>query len=400
MSAKEVIKPKSWPFYDLEKENSPLAVKKGNLLFISGCTAKEYDSSSKGLACKGDIINQARVIYKKLNLILDAAGATFADVVKTVDYLVPGGLKEYADTGRVRRDFFADSFSAATGVVVNQLLTPDALLTVNCMAVLGNDKKEMIASSHPRYQKLTYREGVKKGNILCVSGTSAAHPVTREMVGVGDVVAQTRQIYEKIGTVLKESGASFADVVKTVDYIAPGGLKNYAETGRVRRDFFADTFSAATGVIVNLLRPEMLLEVDCIAVLGNDRKEMIASSHPRYQKLTYREGVKKGNILCTSGASSAHPVTREIVGTGDVAAQTRQIYEKIGTVLREAGATFDDVVQTVDYIAPGGLKGYEATDKIRSEFFTDTFPAATGVVVNQLLRPEMLNEIDTIAVLG
>ena len=87
--------------------------------------------------------------------------------------------------------------------VVEQLLTPDALLAVECMAVLGDDRKETIASTHPRYQKLTYREGVKKGNILCISGTGAAHPVTREIVGVGDVAAQARQIYEKIKAVLE-----------------------------------------------------------------------------------------------------------------------------------------------------------------------------------------------------
>ncbi len=144
----------------------------------------------------------------------------------------------------------------------------------------------------------------------------------------------------------------------------------------------------------------MLLEVDCLAVLGADKKETIASSHPRYQKLTYREGVKKGDILCISGTGAAHPVTREMVGIGDVVAQTKQIYEKMQTVLAEAGASFEDVVKTVDYIAPAGFKDYQETDRIRREYFTRAFPAASGVVVNQLLRPEMLNEIDCIALLG
>ena len=258
----------------------------------------------------------------------------------------------------------------------------------------------MIASTHPRYQKLTYREGVKKGNILCISGTGAAHPVTREIVGMGDVVAQSRQIYEKLKTVLEAAGGSFDDVVKTVDYIAPGGLRDYKETGRIRREYFGDSFSAATGVVVNqLLRTEMLLEVDCIAVLGDEKKEKVASTHPRYQKLTYREGVKKGNILCISGTGAVHPVTREIVGVGDVVAQSRQIYEKLKTVLEAAGGSFDDVVKTVDYIAPGGLRDYKETGKIRREYFGDSFSAATGVVVSQLLRPEMLIEVDCMAVL-
>ncbi|MFC1980645.1 RidA family protein [Chloroflexota bacterium] len=399
MSTKEIIKPGSWPFYDYEKYPFSLAVKKGGLLFISGLSAGQYDSSLKEIACTGDVASQARVIYQKLKLILEAAGASFADVVKTVDYIAPDGLKDYKEVGRVRREYFADSFSAATGVVVDQLLRLGMLLEVECIAVLGKARKEKIASTHPRYQKLTYREGVQRGNILCVSGTGAAHPVTREMVGIGDVGAQARQIYEKIKAVLQEAGASFDDVVKTVDYLAPAGLADYKEVGRVRREYFTDTFPVSTGVIVNqLLRSEMLLEVDCIAVLGDARKEMIASDHPRYQKLTYREGVRKGNILCVSGTGAAHPVTREMVGIGDVVAQTRQTYEKMKTVLQAGGASFDDVVKTVDYIAPAGLKDYKETGEVRREYFSGTFPAAAGVAVN-LLRPEMLIEIDCIAVL-
>ena len=267
MSIKEIIKPGSWPFYDYEKYPFSLAVKKGGLLFVSGLSAGQYDSSLKEIVCTGDVASQARVIYQKLELILEAAGAGFADVVKTVDYIAPDGLKDYKEVGRVRREYFADSFSAATGVIVDNLLRPGMLLEVECIAVLGKDRKEKIASTHPRYQKLTYREGVRKGNILCVSGTGAAHPVTREMVGIGDVVAQTRQTYEKMKTVLQAGGASFDDVVKTVDYIAPGGLKDYKETDKVRREYFSGTFPAAAGVAVNLLRPEMLIEIDCIAVL-------------------------------------------------------------------------------------------------------------------------------------
>ncbi len=188
--------------------------------------------------------------------------------MKTVDYIAPGGLADYKEVGRVRRDHFSDTFSAATGVVVEQLLTPDALLAVECMAVLGDDRKETIASTHPRYQKLTYREGVKKGNILCISGTGAAHPVTREIVGVGDVAAQARQIYQNIKQSLEAAGASMADVVQTTDYILT--TKDYKETAKIRREFFGDSFPASTGIIVaGLLNPKALIEIDAIAVAGD-----------------------------------------------------------------------------------------------------------------------------------
>ena len=135
MSAKEIIKPKSWPFFDHERYTFSLAVKKRNLLFVSGCCASQYVSSLKKIVCRGGIVEQLGVIYEKMKLILEAAGGSFDDVVKTVDYVTPEGLKDYRETGRVRREYFTGTFPAATGIVVNRLLRPDGLAAkVSCGA--------------------------------------------------------------------------------------------------------------------------------------------------------------------------------------------------------------------------------------------------------------------------
>ena len=54
-------------------------------------------------------------------------------------------------------------------------------------------------------------------------------------------------------------------------------------------------------------------------------------------------------------------------------------------------------MKTVDYITP--TEGYRGTADIRREYFKNGFPAATGIVVKELLRPDALIEIDAIAVL-
>jgi enamine deaminase RidA (YjgF/YER057c/UK114 family) len=69
-------------------------------------------------------------------------------------------------------------------------------------------------------------------------------------------------------------------------------------------------------------------------------------------------------------------------------------------MLEADGATFDDVVKTVDYIVPAALPSYATTADIRRELFENNLPAATGVIVNRLLRPSMLIEVEVIAVLG
>ena len=124
--------------------------------------------------------------------------------------------------------------------------------------------------------------------------------------------------------------------------------------------------------------------------------ESINPGWPRYERYTFSPAVRKGNLLFISGLTATDD-DGAIVGDGDIVAQTRRIFELIGQLLDEAGGTFDDVVKTVDFITT--TDGYGGTADVRREFFPNGFPAATGVVVKQLLRPGALIEIDAIAVL-
>jgi len=108
-----------------------LAVRKGNWMFISGLTATDERGMMVG---KGDIVAQTRQIFAKMKAILDAAGGSFDDIVKTVDYIVT--TEGYKGTADVRRDYFCNGFPAATGIVVKELLRPDALIEIDAIAVL------------------------------------------------------------------------------------------------------------------------------------------------------------------------------------------------------------------------------------------------------------------------
>lgn len=124
--------------------------------------------------------------------------------------------------------------------------------------------------------------------------------------------------------------------------------------------------------------------------------ESINPGWPRYERYTFSPAVRRGNLLFISGLTATDD-DGAIVGNGDIVAQTRRIFELIGQLLAEAGGTFDDIVKTVDFITT--TDDYGGTADVRREFFPNGFPAATGVVVKQLLRPDALIEIDAIAVL-
>ncbi len=129
------------------------------------------------------------------------------------------------------------------------------------------------------------------------------------------------------------------------------------------------------------------------------KKEMIyPKGWDSYRRYTFAPAVKKDGLIFLSGTSAVDYKTGQFVGEGDIVAQTRQIYKNIQEILKAAGASMTDVVQTTDYITT--TKDYKETANIRREFFGGSFPASTGVIVSGLLNPKALIEIDAIAAVG
>jgi enamine deaminase RidA (YjgF/YER057c/UK114 family) len=123
---------------------------------------------------------------------------------------------------------------------------------------------EMVAAG-PWPERYTFSPAVRAGNLLFVSGVTAGDE-SGAIVGPGDIVAQTRYIYGKLGATLAAAGAGFEHVVQTTEYITT--TEHYTRTAAVRREVFRPPYPTATGVIVaGLLRPGALIEISAVAVL-------------------------------------------------------------------------------------------------------------------------------------
>jgi reactive intermediate/imine deaminase len=85
-----------------------------------------------------------------------------------------------------------------------------------------------------------------------------------------------------------------------------------------------------------------------------------------------------------------------IVGTGDLAAQTRQVFANLEIALKAAGATFEHVVKTNYYMRDATQVA--TVREVRSKYFTKGLPASTLVEVPRLAQPDFLIEIEVIAV--
>ena len=85
-----------------------------------------------------------------------------------------------------------------------------------------------------------------------------------------------------------------------------------------------------------------------------------------------------------------------LVGRGDLAAQTDLVFQNVVRVLEANGASFDDVVKIQTFMTT--LDGLQGSRDVRARYLPDEPPASTAVQVAALLAPEALIEVDVVAV--
>jgi 2-iminobutanoate/2-iminopropanoate deaminase len=121
--------------------------------------------------------------------------------------------------------------------------------------------------------------------------------------------------------------------------------------------------------------------------------ESLNDPRPRYSQGIQTEG---GKLLFIAG-QTASDKDGNVVGKGDIEAQTRQVFKNLAAVLSEAGGTLDNLVMTTTYITD--RKYREGYNRVRSQQYKSNPPTSTLVIVTGLANPDYLIEINGIAVL-
>jgi 2-iminobutanoate/2-iminopropanoate deaminase len=127
------------------------------------------------------------------------------------------------------------------------------------------------------------------------------------------------------------------------------------------------------------------------------KKEIINSADaPNPTKPYLCQAVRVDSFIFTSGLN-ARDVSGALVGAGDVRVQTKKTIENMRAVLRSAGADLENVVKLTFYLR--NMEDFEKVAEIRLQYFK-TPTASTTVGVQRLTHPDMLVEIDSIAVMA
>jgi len=129
--------------------------------------------------------------------------------------------------------------------------------------------------------------------------------------------------------------------------------------------------------------------------VGNEKLPKAGSGQARaYSQAVITEG---GRIVWLAGQVGAADASGRSLG-GDFDGQVREVFSRLRQTLEEAGGTLADMVTMTVFITDARLG--DRFTQLRKEIFGDNFPASALITVAGLARPELLVEVQGVAVIG
>lgn len=363
-------------------------IRAGDLVFVSGQLAVDEGFN---LLAKGDVAGQTRAIFDSIRRIVAEGGGALQDVVWLQFFVLD--LKDRGTLASVTREYFGAHRPVSTMIQVNKLAITGALLEINAIAALG-EKRPIRAGAAGQAPHAHRSEGIRAGDLVFVSGQAATDDGMK-IAGRGDIAAQARRVFANMDDVLKEAGGSLGDVGWMHLFLTTIGDRT--KFTPVRYEMFGEHRPAATLVeIGGFAMDGMLLEVNAIASSSKDRQYIEPGHLDQLINTHLSEGIRAGNVIFVSGQTPLDEQLR-FVGAGDIIAQTRQIFANMTRILSKAGGTLRDIVWLQLFLTDIGQR--TRITPLRRELFGEHRPAATLVEISKLAIPEMLIEIDALAVL-
>lgn len=123
--------------------------------------------------------------------------------------------------------------------------------------------KKIVSSDQAPKAIGPYSQAVDTGDLVFLSGQIPLDPATGQVVGPGDIQAQTERVLQNLKGVLQASGLSLAHVVRTTVYLTD--LAEFAKMNEVYARHFSSEPPARSTVQVSALPRGVRVEIDAIA---------------------------------------------------------------------------------------------------------------------------------------
>jgi 2-iminobutanoate/2-iminopropanoate deaminase len=260
--------------------------------------------------------------------------------------------------------------------------------------------------------KQRYSRSAVVGNLIFCSSMDGATLETGK-VPSDDVAEQTVVALDKVKGSMGEAGGAMDNVVQTVIL-----LKDFKDYDRMREaelkyyekhaPLLVDEPPASKVIQArSLVRPESLIEIEATGVISRDKPGWEVKKYPMYYggvKQRYSRSAVVGNLIFCSSVDGAASETGK-VPSDDVADQMVVALDKVKGSLREAGATMDNIIDTVMLLKD--LKFYKRMREAELNYYfkhatllVDEPPTSTFIQPDSLAKPECVVGVDVTAVVS
>jgi len=384
------------------------AIRHGERVFLSGANALQPDGQVAGL---GDPAAQANAALDRLEQALSAAGGSLANLTKLTTCVVDRGYRSEVYAVIARR--LPNVRAVSTGLVVAGLPCPEMIVQI--------DAEAAVPAAPPRHTRpydfdSWHGQGFPwQGSMVLATddeffvrgqtGAGLDHSgVKAKGRSIDDAAAQADLAMSNLATLLAEAGAALDEICKLTVYIGDRAYRSaiYPMIGK----HLGNVRPVSTGIITTgFARPDILFELDVTVVrrhgVPHRRLRPYHSSAARYghqgQKLDceFCMAVVAGDRVILRGQTGMG-LDEKLYGVGDAKAQAEQAMRNVETLLQEAGARLCDVVKATVYVTDRAFLAGVNAAVMRG--LDGAAPAFTSVIVKGLASPELLMEVDIVAI--
>ncbi len=252
---------------------------------------------------------------------------------------------------------------------------------------------------------VTHKHGVRCGEMIFFGGQ-----VDLDSAGnvrnPGDLTAQTRAAMKYISVILAELDADMADLVKLICF--------YVHDRDEDRDRLLAEVAAAlgegSGPVISLIPlpalayEDMVVEIEGVAMRGADGAHLARTASnagtPTPLPAPFSHALRCGRMVFIGGQTALN-ADGGVVEASDLVAQSRLVAKRIGVLLGDLGASYNDVVKVNRYYVAGGTaKEWEGSALAVASYFAEPGPAATGIPIPALFRDGLMISVEVTAMLG
>lgn len=394
------------------------AVRVGDYIFTQGTVGLDARGRLPGtLPGRADMVAQCQQSLDNLGTALELLGGSLQDVVR-VRAFVP----QHCRPARPGAPSFDETFDAVYGryflpprparaALQQGLFLEDLLVELEALAVVNQPKRLIESAALPPLRRPYAQGGMVVGNLLFLRGFTAQDR-HGELVGRGDMRAQTEQTLANMAVVLQEAGGALPDLVQT--HVTLTDWHAYQEYNEVYNRHVREPFPTRTTWQGGLGREGLLIEIESVAALSAPRHTVDAAiPQPGRSVLQRRDDVVYTEQLAPGRASYAQAVrVGDLVfvsdqqgvdaqgclqGPGDIRRQTQQALVNLRTVLQAIDLGLEDVVKTTVMLTD--WRHYAAYNEMYQTFFAAPYPARSTLCAG-IARPGALIAIEAMAMAG